>query len=537
MGVGILLPAFGRPEAWRRALVYAAMFVAAVFLLTGTPMPAAAVTRPLPARVAVRVEAEPATADTATLTAPDPVTARTIARLEGQPVEVMSERTETREVYALPDGTMLMGSASGPVWVRRGGDGTDPADWAPVDLTLVSSADGAVRPVAHVGDLTFSGGSSEGAARPLAQLTDSRSGATTQVAWDGPLPAPELSGRRATYHDVRPGVDMVLEATSTGFEQFFVLRERPPASEDVVLPLALLAEGGSLTSSDDGGLELVVDGAPVATLPTPLMWDAETDAARPFPVSEPAPAEAGQARMAPMPGEMQRRHGVGRAEVVVPEVAEAPAPVGEVAGRPTEGGGVEVERTVEVAPGDASVVLTPQQDFLQDPDTTYPVVIDPEVTLDFQFDTYVLTGTTSDRSGETELLVGTYDSGAHIARSFVQFDVTKIRQAVVTDASLWLYGFHSWSCTARGWDVWSTRAVSTATRWTNQPIWSTYWTTSTQTRGYSSACAPGWVSAPVASLMATYAAGAYTIGTIGLRASSETDNFGWKRFYSADHGT
>lgn len=133
--MGVLLSAFGRPDAWSRRVVTGAVLVAAAVLLTGASLPAAATSQAPPSRSAVRVA--PAITTTEPLTAPDPISARTIAQLEGRPVEVMSERTPTTQVYAMPDGTTTMGAASGPVWVRRGGDGTDPADWAPVDLTLV----------------------------------------------------------------------------------------------------------------------------------------------------------------------------------------------------------------------------------------------------------------------------------------------------------------------------------------------------------------------------------------------------------------
>ena len=47
-------------------------------------------------------------------------------------------------MFALPDGTMVAGIASGPVWVRRGGDGICDEDWAAVDLTLSVGDDGLV---------------------------------------------------------------------------------------------------------------------------------------------------------------------------------------------------------------------------------------------------------------------------------------------------------------------------------------------------------------------------------------------------------
>ena len=123
-----------------------------------------------PARAGA-TSAIPATPD-AELTAPDAVSAAAIARLQGAPVEVLGERTETSSVFAMPDGTAMAGSASGPVWVRKGGDGTSAADWAPVDLTLGVRADGSVAPVAQGAGLVLSGGGSSA----LASVTDPRSG-------------------------------------------------------------------------------------------------------------------------------------------------------------------------------------------------------------------------------------------------------------------------------------------------------------------------------------------------------------------------
>ena len=103
--MGLLLPAFGRPGAWKRLLAVGGLLVAVAVLITGSPTPAAAGVRVIPSRVAARVgsgDVPRAEAGDVPLTAPDAITALGIARLENAPVEVMSERTETTSVFALP---------------------------------------------------------------------------------------------------------------------------------------------------------------------------------------------------------------------------------------------------------------------------------------------------------------------------------------------------------------------------------------------------------------------------------------------------
>src|SRR5206468_2201526 len=96
--------------------------------------------------------------------------------------------------------------------------------------------------------------------------------------WTGPLPTPVLEGSKATYVDVQPGVDLVIQATLTGFEQFLVLKQRPTAA--AAFRLGLRADGGAkLTQSADGLLALQDQAGKVAAnAPAPLMWDAKIDA-------------------------------------------------------------------------------------------------------------------------------------------------------------------------------------------------------------------------------------------------------------------
>lgn len=63
------------------------------------------------------------------------------AQATGDPVEVMADRTETRQVMAQPDGTLVSDESLSPRWIK-GADGT----WQAVDAKLAVTPDGRVAP-------------------------------------------------------------------------------------------------------------------------------------------------------------------------------------------------------------------------------------------------------------------------------------------------------------------------------------------------------------------------------------------------------
>ena len=66
-----------------------------------------------------------------------------------------------------------------------------------------------------------------------------RSGTT----WSGRLPAPVLDGATATYPDVRPGIDLVVEVTRAGFSPTFVVKDRAAAAHAAAARAALKIPG------------------------------------------------------------------------------------------------------------------------------------------------------------------------------------------------------------------------------------------------------------------------------------------------------
>jgi RHS repeat-associated protein len=418
--------------------------------------------------------------------------ARLAAKLRGRQVEVLGARTETATTWANPDGTLTTETSAGPIRFRRG------ADWVDVDVTFAKRPDGSVASKAHPRGLTLSGprgtkarSFAESAQAPAQELLKLSAGdKSVAMMWKGGLPDPKLDGAKATYVDAFPGADLVVDATRTGYEQSLVLKKRPAETATFTLPLH--APGVTARRQDDGSVSFVetASGRELSTMPAPVMWDANVDKKS---------------------GEHTRK-----------------APVG---------------LTVVQLGDDIELRLAPDTGFLADPATKFPVTVDPsDTTLSDVFDTWVQQGETIDASTSTDLKIGwpgdwvdTAHTKPRIARSYISWSMAPIKDAIVSQATLSLFNWHSWDCTKpTAWEVWDTNNANTATRWTNQPTWLQKFTTSTETKGQN--CSNGgWVKADVTAML-QYWAGQTSIGTqgMGLRATDEANVNGWKKFYSGN---
>ncbi|MEU4427180.1 RHS repeat-associated core domain-containing protein [Actinoplanes sp. NPDC024001] len=439
--------------------------VALAVTVAGVPLtarPAAAAPTPAPGTPA-GAPATPTAPDCSLAAQPDEARASAAAKACGKAVENEAARTETQSVHANPDGSWTATVAAGQLRTRNAA-----GDLVPIDLNLHTRADGSVEPAAHPGGLRLSGAAGAGEHELLSITADRK---RISMGWTGALPAPELVANTAKYANVRPGVDLVVTATRTGVEQVLVVNNREAAKQvaDIKLPL----KTDDLTMAGDGNGGTVFrngKGAVVATSPTPEMWDATVDAT----------------------------------------------------GRPAKVLAVDTVRTKRSAES-ADLTLTPSKSFLDDPKTVYPVTIDPSINpLYDSFDTYVKENDAADRSGSDTLMLG-YVSGADagVARSFLHWPVSTLKGKKVTSASVKFWNYYSGTCTARQWELWSTGAASTASRWANQPAWLTREATSTQTAGYSSACADNWVSVSASSFFDRAAAAQQDTAYMGLRATTE----------------
>ncbi len=425
--------------------------------------------------------------------AADIPSARVAARLSGKRVEALSERTETSKTWANKDGSLTTELSAGPVRFERDGK------WVAVDVKLRETGQG-VEPVAHPNGLRLAGKTGTVAkslragqrqkAVDLVTLGEGSEQITLQ--WKGGLPEPKLDGTRAEYVNAVPGADVVVEATRTGFEQYVEIKKKP-AADGYAYTLPLTAKGLKVKQLPDGSV-LFTDKKDKkrAVMPAPVMWDSTVDKRS---------------------GEHTRR--------------------------------VPVAMKVVRKGSSVDLVVTPDAKFLADPDTKYPVTVDPSTSsLSNVFDTYVQQGETVDWSSDTELDLGNpgttnSDGTPRTAQSFISWNTTPIQDALVLDAKLSLWNFHSGNnvdCKAYPWEVWASGAASTSSRWTNRPTMTTKKATSTETRGNTSCTTQpdGWINADVTTLTQEWASANATRGHMGLRATSESVVAQWKRVNSAN---
>ncbi|GAA2046086.1 LamG-like jellyroll fold domain-containing protein [Polymorphospora rubra] len=427
------------------------------------------------------------------------------AAATGQRVEVTGLRTETEEVYALPTGTLLMRQHAQPVRVQRA------EGWVPVDTSLRRRADGTVAPVAVPVDVSFSGGGQA----PMVTLR--RGGGSVALSWPGSLPEPVLDGAVATYPDVLPGVDLRLTASVTGFSEVLVVRTPQAARAPELADLRFAVRGDGLeVRTDRGGNVQVVDarGAVVFHGPTPTMWDSGRGA------------------------DGAARHG-GPATVPADTVQADTGPLADA----TEGGtrpgpGARVATMAARVTGGA-LAITPDRALLTDPDTRYPVYIDPYLSYAGTRAAWThvskVFSTTSYFNDSGTAKVGYYNDPyayptVDTYRAFFRMNTAALAGKTIEKATFNAFQTHAYSCTKREVQLWLTGAISTATTWKNQPAWTRKLDAVTAAKGWSASCPAGGVDLDATSAVREAAEKRSATVTLGLRAASESDTNGWKRF-------
>jgi YD repeat-containing protein len=404
---------------------------------------------------------------------PDAQAAMAAAQRQGSHVEVLNARTATNTTFAEPDGTLTTTASTAPVRVQSA-DGS----WQDIDTTLTPNGSGGWTPAVAVDPLTVSAGG----VGSFATLNPAGAGKVA-LSWPTKLPAPQVSGSTATYSDVQPGVDLVVQALPDGFSEQLVIKQRPAAGLDFALPMAL---GGATASvAPDGSVDVTSTAGQIATAPTPLMWDS-------------SPASDGTSNGEPV------------------DVA-----VTTVAGTPT-------------------LDLSPSTSMLQDPNTVYPVVVDPTFTSTASGDSWMQNpDITTAQQGSTELRAGTSDAGAHVARSFIHFRAAEksFAGAKINSATLTLRNWASSTCTGSAIQVqqitqdWSGSTMT----WANQPtVTSTNSDTYTPAYGASGCAAAGTATWNIGPLVQTWADGTPNYG-LRVSAVNETDSNSWRQYRSMNY--
>jgi RHS repeat-associated protein len=298
------------------------------------------------------------------------------------------------------------------------------------------------------------------------------SGVSFGVRWDGVLPAPQLQLDTARYVNVLPDVDLLVRLDAVGFEQFFEVKSKP--SQETLAKLQLLVSGNqvSVVEGESGEFAFVSRGEVLADVVAPSVYDS----------------------------------------AVTTEV------------EPLELSSAEGVLSLDVDPG-----------FFENPDLVYPVIVDPAVTLNPSFDTYVSSeDATVNFESSTDLLIGTPDGGATIFRSYLNFDSTPWQGQDVVSASLNLYLASSGSCAAKNFSVYNTPPTASGTVWGNAPALSGTLVTRAAAGGYSSSCVAGYVNTDVTSLVRAVAPTVSGTAGFGLRATNESDIAAQKRFNSSN---
>ncbi|GAB3933081.1 hypothetical protein GCM10029976_039910 [Kribbella albertanoniae] len=397
-------------------------------------------------------------------------------------VEVEDKLTEYTRTVATPQGTLQAEISNQPVRMRRG------TGWVDLDSTLETRADGLVAPKASGSDVAFS----NGGAGPLARYK--HDGATFELNSPWALPKPTLSGSKATYAGVLPGVDLVVNATSDTFSYNLVVQTREAALNPALkaLTFPVTTQNLELRTTQPGRPSYVDrSGRQVLSVGEALMWDAGGTKSNAKPSAAMAVGEgpSGQAKRALM----------------------------------------QFDGTA------AGLTVKPDQRMLAAADTVFPVVIDPtmELTKDRVGWTaaWELYPSTSFWKTEHSLGVG-YEGWeqSKIVRSYYQFNTSYYTNKKIIKASMTAYETHSASCTKKGVILSRVKPISPRTTWNNQPAVEADVASVVDAKGWSSACPAGFLEFEVTASMQATSNANLTSTSFRLRASDETDMIAWKQF-------
>jgi hypothetical protein len=245
------------------------------------------------------------------------------------------------------------------------------------------------------------------------------------------LPVPVIEGARARYLDIWPGIDLVVDVMPTGFEQYYVVHSRDAlAALGDALPLEFNVVNGS--SRLENGEVVIADaaGIEVARLPQPFGWDAVNDTYRASPVLTQWVDEVDESRgEVPLPNE------------------------------------VLIDSSARVHDAGFGVMLAPAEEWLNGPDTVFPIVIDPVLyNPQVGFDTTTTTGSYANtaRYSMTEILMGKDPSYARSSRGYFAFDISGMRNLDLTGAGFVLFNYWSATCSQVHWHAYWTNPPSTS---------------------------------------------------------------------------
>jgi RHS repeat-associated protein len=330
--------------------------------------------------------------------------------------------------------------------------------------TSLNAASDGLHPGAIKGTLTLSDG---GSASPAAVFSDG-AGHTVTLPATSDLPTPTIAGNTATYANVLPNVDLTQSALTSGVEQSLVIKSRPTSALATwKLPIQLT---GLTAVADKTGVIDLVDGSGKTVLVSGA--PTATDAAGNFTALQ---------------------------QTLVP----------------TGDGSYELD-------------VTPDQQWLADPSTVFPVTIDPTTNFAVTAHTYV-----DSNNPTTNYSTNNYVyAGMHVAqtlRAFASFNTSASNGKAVNSA---LVNFHivAQANSARTTTLFDTGPISTSTTYNNQPTFGA-------NRGTANGAGTGgWQAWNELALLKSWATAGVTTGTIGLEGTIENDTSYYKQYDSGQAG-
>ncbi|MER8230838.1 hypothetical protein [Streptomyces sp. NPDC094049] len=457
------------------------------------------------------------------------------AKRTGKEVLVDTATTATEQIWALPNGQMRTQIHALPQRAKNAR-----GQWAPIDNTLRRTEKAgalAVRPVNAAVPVRFSGGTADEsranrsyARVPLVTGTANTAdtsvlaevdldGHTIAYTWPGALPEPVLDGPRALYPEVLPGVDLLLIAREEGgFGQLLIVKTPEAAQrKDLAnVPYGLRSKTAVFRQDAKASRIQVLDkaGREVGTIPTPFAWDSSG-------LDPELPPGAPLRTSVAGPADVLKLSGLSGIE---PGARSAPLPV------TLDGDGT----------GTAVLSLSVSgTGLLGHQDTKYPVFIDPSLdtawagwtTAYRKYPTSSFWNGTNFSSGTSDARVGYESETGGLGRSFWRMKFSSSYEgAKFTSATFKVKNNHSWSCTAREFQVWLTGSISSGTTWKAQPGWTTRLDSKSFARGWSSSCPDDYQPFNVLAGVQKSADLGYETVTLGMRATTETDTQTWRKF-------
>ncbi|XEC27503.1 VCBS repeat-containing protein [Streptomyces fradiae] len=459
----------------------------------------------------------------------DEATAVAEAARTGKKVLVETATSATALTWALPNGQLRTQTHALPQRAKNA-----EGHWAPIDNTLKRSAKAprglGIAPVNGAVPVRFASGSADAsrANRSYARAPQPGEtvlaevefeGHTIAYTWPGTLPEPVLDGSRALYPEVLPGVDLLLIAREEGgFGQLLIVKTPEAAKNKALAKVGYGLRSATATFHNDPehGRVQVLDkaGKEIAAVPTPFAWDSNGRDTE-------LPAGTTQRTATGTPADVLKLSGLTGVE---PGTKAAQLPVA-----------LDGDRT-----GAARIELdVAGTGLLSGTGVKYPVFVDPSinpgtaawalVVKNYPNSNYI--NGTNYSGGTSEARVGHENDTGITARSFWRMGFSSsLKGATITRAVYKVNNTHSWSCSTREFQFYLTGSISSGTTWNAQPSWSTQLKRWSFAHGYSSSCPDAYEAIDVKSAAQSAANGGWSNITFGLRATTETDSYTWRKF-------